>query len=269
MKSKIKRIVIGILISILVLCAGFICYDRITINNQYYIGEKELDIPIFVYHNIVSDESEIAYDYMQTTKKTFEEQLTGLQTVGYHFINYNDLIEYKKGNKKIYKKSCLITFDDGYEGVYKNAYPIAKKYNIPFAIFIINKNMGNQDVITWEQAKEMKQSGLVTIASHSVDHPEFTKISTKDACDNVNKSYNEIEEKLGKENTKIFTYPYGLYTTEQEEKLKEQGYIQNLTDNKINKSSNLNLYGLHRCYPLNDSIYKIMAKIIYRTIRYN
>lgn len=268
-KSKIKRIVIGILISILVLCAGFICYDRITINNQYYIGEKELYIPIFVYHNIVSDESQIAYDYMQTTKKTFEEQLTGLQTVGYHFINYNDLIEYKKGNKKIYKKSCLITFDDGYEGVYKNAYPIAKKYNIPFAMFIINKNMGNQGVITWEQAKEMKESGLVTIASHSVDHPEFTKISTKDACDNVNKSYNEIEEKLGKENTKIFTYPYGLYTTEQEEKLKEQGYIQNLTDNKINKSSNLNLYGLHRCYPLNDSIYKIMAKIIYRTIRYN
>lgn len=69
MKSKIKRIVIGILISILVLCAGFICYDRITINNQYYIGEKELYIPIFVYHNIVSDESQIAYDYMQTTKK--------------------------------------------------------------------------------------------------------------------------------------------------------------------------------------------------------
>lgn len=136
-------------------------------------------------------------------------------------------------------------------------------------MFIINKNMGNQGVITWEQAKEMKESGLVTIASHSVDHPEFTRISTKDACDNVNKSYNEIEEKLGKENTKIFTYPYGLYTTEQEEKLKEQGYIQNLTDNKINKSSNLNLYGLHRCYPLNDSIYKIMAKIIYRTIRYN
>ena len=174
-----------------------------------------------------------------------------------------------KPSTKIYKKSCLITFDDGYEGVYKNAYPIAKKYNIPFAMFIINKNMGNQGVITWEQAKEMKESGLVTIASHSVDHPEFTKISTKDACDNVNKSYNEIEEKLGKENTKIFTYPYGLYTTEQEEKLKEQGYIQNLTDNKINKSSNLNLYGLHRCYPLNDSIYKIMAKIIYRTIRYN
>ena len=51
--------------------------------------------------------------------------------------------------------------------------------------------------------------------------------------------------------------------------LKKEGYIQNLTDNKINKSKDLDLYRLHRCYPLNDSIYKMMAKIIYRSIRYN
>jgi len=68
---------------------------------------------------------------------------------------------------------------------------------------------------------------------------------------------------------KIFTYPYGLYKEEQIENLKKEGYIQNLTDNKINKSKDLDLYRLHRCYPLNDSIYKMMAKIIYRSIRYN
>ena len=50
--------------------------------------------------------------------------------------------------------------------------------------------------------------------------------------------------------------------------LKKEGYIHNLTDNKINKSKDLDLYRLHRCYPLNDSIYKMMAKIIYRSIRY-
>lgn len=269
MKHNVKKIVLGIVIAILVLVIGFIAYDRITINNQYYIGEKNLELPIFVYHNIVNDESEIKYDYMQTTKKRFEEQINGLQAVGYHFINYDDLIKYKNGEKKLYKRSCIITFDDGCEGVYQNAYPIAKKYNIPFTMFIINENMENDGVITWQQAKEMEDSGLVTIASHSVNHPEFNKLKTEEACDNVNKSYDEIETKLGKKSKKIFTYPYGIYTKEQQEKLKEEGYIQNLTDNKINKSNNLDLYGLHRCYPLNDSIYKMMAKIIYRSIRYN
>ena len=80
--------------------------------------------------------------------------------------------------------------------------------------------------------------------------------------------YKTIEENLGEQKVKIFTYPYGLYSEEQLEPLKEAGYIINLTDNKINKSKNLNLYGLHRCYPLSDSTFKMELKIIYRSIRY-
>lgn len=268
-KQKIKKIILGIIFLIVICIIGFLIYDRMTINNQYYIGEKNIQIPILVYHDIVKEEAEIQYDYMQTTKATFEKQLNGLKAFGYHFINYEDLKEYKKGEKPLYKRSCIITFDDGYKGVYENAYPIAQKYNIPFTMFIITENMDTEGVITWEQAKEMQESGLITIASHSIDHPEFTSLSTEEASKNVDESYKIIEGKLGKSKTKIFTYPYGLHTEEQLKKLEDEGYIQNLTDNKINKSKDLNLSGLHRCYPLNDSIYKIMAKIIYRSIRYN
>lgn len=268
-KQTIKKIIIGIILAIIICIAGFLIYDRVTINSQYYIGEKNLQIPIFVYHNIVKEESEIQYDYMQTTKDTFEEQINGLKAFGYHFIDYEDLQEYKKGEKSLYKRSCIITFDDGYEGVYENAYPIAQKYDIPFTIFIITDNMEKEGIITWGQAKEMQESGLVTIASHSMNHPEFTKLSTEEASKNVDESYNKIQKKLGKAKTKIFTYPYGLYTEEQLKKLEDEGYIQNLTDNKINKSKDLNLSGLHRCYPLSDSIYEMMAKIAYRSIRYN
>ena len=268
-KKKFKKAFIGVIIIILALITSVIIYDRITINNQYYIGEKNLEIPIFVYHNIIDDNSEIQYDYMQTKESTFEKQINGLKAVGYHFITYEDLVEYKNGQKPLYKKSCIITFDDGYEGVYENAYPIAQKYDIPFAIFIITNNMETEGVITWAQANEMKESGLVTIASHSMNHPEFTNLSVEEAVENVKESYKIIEEKLGEETTKIFTYPYGLYKEKQLQELGKEGYVQNLTDNKINKSNNLNLSGLHRCYPLNDSIYKMMAKIIYRSIRYN
>ncbi len=264
-----KRFLIFILITILVLILSFIIYDRVTINNEYYINEANLNIPIFVYHNIVKEQSEVQFDYMQTTSETFEKQVSELINVGYHFITYEDLLNYKEGNKKLYKRSCILTFDDGYKGVYENAYPIAKKYEIPFTIFIITKNMNAPECITWEQAREMKDSGLVTIASHSVDHPEFTNLSTQEAITNVNKSYEAIEEKLGKEDLKIFTYPYGLHTEEQLQELKKEGYIQNLTDNKINKSNNLDLYKLHREYPLSDSIYKIILKIMYRSLKYN
>lgn len=269
MNKKLRKIIIGITLVIMILIIGIIVCDRITINNQYHISEKNLQIPIFVYHNIVENESEIKYDYMQTSRETFEKQIIELQNYGYHFISYDDLIEYKNGNKKIYKKSCLITFDDGCEGVYRNAYPIIHKYNIPITIFIITDNINASGVVTWEEAKEMQDSGLVTIASHSTNHLEYTNLSKDQAVTNVEESYKAIEKNLGIQDRKIFTYPYGLYTEEQVNTLKDRGYIQNLTDNKINKSKDLNLYSLHRCYPLNDSIYKILAKIAYRSIRYD
>lgn len=268
-KILIKRITLAVLILFIGTVVCFVVYDRATINNEYGIEEQSLQIPIFVYHDIVKDDSMVAYDYMQTTAETFEKQIVGLKNAGYDFITYDDLKKYSNNEKKIKKHSCIVTFDDGYEGVYENAFPIIKKYNVPITLYVITDNMEKTGVLTWEQAREMKESGLVTIASHSTNHPEFTCLSTQDAIDNVNKSYEIIEEKLGKQDTKIFTYPYGLYTDDQIEALKNEGYIQNLTDNKINKTKSLDLSRLHRCYPLSDSTIKMIAKILYRSIRYN
>lgn len=268
-KVMIKRFVLTVMIMFFgtIICA--IIYDRATVSNEYGINDKNLEIPIFVYHDIVDDESEVQFDYMQTTAETFEKQIIGLKNMGYDFITYDDLQKYANHEKKIKKRSCVVTFDDGYEGVYKNAYPIAKKYDVPITIFVITDNMETAGVLTWQQAKEMQDSGIVTIASHSTNHPEFTGISAEKAITDVNTSYSIIEEEIGKQNTKIFTYPYGLHTDEQVEALRSEGYVQNLTDNKINKSKSLDMARLHRCYPLSDSPIKIFVKIVYRSIRYD
>lgn len=268
-RNILKRVILTAVIMFFGATISVIVYDRATINNEYGITEKNIEIPIFVYHDIVDDESKVEFDYMQTTAQTFEKQLVGLKNMGYDFITYDDLQKYMNNEKKLKKRSCIITFDDGYEGVYKNAYPIAKKYNIPITLFVITDNVGNTNVLTWQQAKEMQDSGIVTIASHSTNHPEFTSLSTEEAVNNVNTSYSIIEGEIGKQNTKIFTYPYGLYTDEQVEALRSKGYVQNLTDNRINKSKSLDMARLHRCYPLSDSPIKIFVKIVYRSFRYD
>ena len=266
--SIVLKIIISILTIIILLGISIYTYDRLTVNNEYLISEKNLEIPIFLYHHIVKEESEIQYDYMQTTEKTFEEQIRGLENLGYNFISYQDLIDYNNGQKKLYKKSCVLTFDDGCKDIYTNAYPILQKYNIPFTMFVVTNAVGADGCASWEELKEMQDSGLALIASHSTNHTEFNKLSVEETLENVDSSYKALEENLGEQKTKIFTYPYGLYSQEQLEPLKEEGYVINLTDNKINKSKDLNLYGLHRCYPLSDSLFKMELKIIYRSIRY-
>lgn len=267
--SKLKKIVLSILLIIILAVTCFIIYEVATVKNTYYIGEKNLQIPIFVYHDIVSTEAEIEYDYMQTTKEQFEKQITGLMKLGYVPISYEDLVEYKQGKKAISKWSFLITFDDGYDGIYENAYEIAKKYNIPMTSFLIDDCVGTDGYYTWQQAKEMNDSGLITIYSHGLTHAQYNKEKKETLVDQTNKAYKNLRKNLNDENLlKVFTYPYGLYTDSQREELKKEGYVQNLTDNRINFSNTLDLSGLHRSYPLNDSVFKIILKIQYRAIRY-
>lgn len=267
--STVKKVILSVLLVLILAIVSFIIYEVATVNNTYYIGEKNLQIPVFVYHDIVEDESQIEYDYMQTTVKQFEKQMTGLMKLGYKPITYEDLVAYKNGEKAIQKWSFLVTFDDGYTGVYKYAFEIAKKYNIPMTSFEISDTVGTNGYYTWEQAKEMKESGLISIYLHGYTHTQYDKETPERLLSDTNKAQEDLENNLEDNNIlKVFTYPYGLYTNAERDTLWQAGYVQNLTDNRINLSDKLDLSGLHRSYPLNNSVLKILLKIQYRVIRY-
>ena len=268
-KHTIKKIIISALIITMTIVIGLLIYEIVTVNNKYYIGEKNIQIPIFVYHDIVKNENEIEFEYMQTTAETFENQLIGLMKLGYKPITYDELLKYNNNEIPISKWNFIVTFDDGYEGVYDYAYPIAKKYQIPMTIFEVDSSMEKEGCLTWKQAKEMKESGLFEIYSHGYEHLEYDKETTEKLVELTNNSYQNIVKNLEDDNIlKVFTYPYGLYREDEIEALAKEGFIQNLTDNKVNQSNKLDLHRLHRCYPLSDSVFKIILKIQYRSLRY-
>lgn len=264
MKNK-KKIII---ISIITIIVGIIIYQIATYNKEYYISEKNIEIPIFIYHDIVESKQQIEYDYMQTDKETFEKQIQGLLKLKYKVISYEELVKYKNGEIPLTKHTCLIDFDDGYKGNYEVAFDIIRKYNIPVSIYVVDNCVGQSGYMNWEELKELDESGLVTINTHGKYHDDFEELETNEALEYVKYAHNQIEKQLGKQVIKVFTYPCGLYKEETIKALNEEGFIQNLTDNKINKSKTLELSKLHRCYPLEDSIFKMMIKVKYRAIRY-
>ena len=211
--STVKKVILSVLLVLILAIVSFVIYEVATVNNTYYIGEKNLQIPVFVYHDIVEDESQIEYDYMQTTAKQFEKQITGLMKLGYKPISYEDLVAYKNGEKAIPKWSFLITFDDGYTGVYKYAFEIAKKYNIPMTSFEITDTVGIPGYYTWDEAREMKESGLMSIYLHGYTHTQYDKETPERLLSDTNKAQEDLENNLEDNNIlKVFTYPYGLYT---------------------------------------------------------
>ena len=268
-KKNFKKISLSIIVVIMLFIISFIIYEVATVHNTYSIGEKNLQIPIFVYHNIVATEDEVEFDYMQTTSSKFEEQMSGLLKIGYQPIDYETLKKYKEGEVKIPKWSFLVTFDDGYTGVYEYALPIAEKYQIPMTVFEIDDTVGIDGYCTWEQLKELKESGWFSVYSHGYTHIEYDKETPERLVELTNLSYQNITTQLNDPNVlKVFTYPYGLCTEEHIEALAKEGFIQNLTDNRVNQSNKLDLSRLHRCYPLDNSVLKILLKIQYRSLKY-
>ncbi len=268
MKNNKSKIIKIILITITCIILAFTIYQVVTYNKTYYINEKNIEIPIFLYHDIIDTKEQIEFDYMQTDKDTFEKQIKGLLKLNYKVISYEELVEYKNGKIPLPKKVCLIDFDDGYKGNYEIAFDIIKKYNIPISIYVVDNCIGKDGYMNWEELRILSQSGLVTINTHGRYHDDFDKLETVKAVEDVKYAHKQIEQNLGRQIIKVFTYPCGLYKEETIKALEQEGFIQNLTDNKINKSKTLNLSGLHRCYCLGDSTLKMMIKLKYRAIRY-
>ena len=68
------------------------------------------------------------------------------------------------------EKPVLMTFDDGYDDNYTELFPILQKYNVKATIFIIVNDIGARHKMTREQIKELSDSGLVSIQSHTMSH---------------------------------------------------------------------------------------------------
>lgn len=237
-------------------------YKPVDKTKTYYKNEKNLRIPILLYHEITTKQPERKLAYMQTTKDNFEKQVSGILEYGYTVISYNDLIAYNNGEKALPEKVVLIDFDDGYIGNYQNAFEVIKKYNIPVSIYVVDDLVGTPGYFNWEQAKEMSDTGLVSINTHGKTHIFYNKETPETLKEHIEYAHTKIEENLQKQVTKVFTYPYGAYTDEHLEILKNAGFVQNLTNDEINNSDTLNLYGLSRIYVMNHySKYKILKMI--------
>ncbi len=92
-------------------------------------------------------------------------------------LTYHDLIPMINGELPFPEKAVMLTFDDGYDDHYSEAFRLLKKYDMKGVFFIISgKPDQDSDYATWAQVKEMADAGQ-EIASHTVTHPSLTTLA--------------------------------------------------------------------------------------------
>ncbi|HEX9063290.1 MAG TPA: polysaccharide deacetylase family protein, partial [Clostridia bacterium] len=109
---------------------------------------------------------------------------------------------------KKYKKPIIITFDDGYEDNYTNAYPILKKYNLKATIFLVPGFIGKDNFLKADQVKQM--TDIISFQSHTISHIRLDTADRNTIEKECSHSRIEIERLTGKPVFAI-AYPYGAY----------------------------------------------------------
>lgn len=190
----------------------------------YYILSFS-SIVVFVYHRF-DDER---YPTTNTWTEELEKHIKLVKELGYKAWSLKDLEDYIYGNKEE-EKAVVFTIDDGYRTVYTKAFPIFKKYNVPFSVFLYFKGIDSSEYLTWNMIREMADYG-VEFGHHSFSHNKFPSLLKKLGKEEFVK-YFEEDLRKGLEiwddhmhfKMKYYAYPYGYYNKEMIEVLKKNGF---------------------------------------------
>lgn len=225
--------------------------------NEYKEEDTDgVSLPVLMYHSICSSSGKQGKFIVSETG--LEQDLKYISDNGYTTVSAAQIIDFVYNGTPLPKKPILLTFDDGYYNNYCYAFPLLKKYNAKAVISIIGKYTDIYSEteeenplyshITWDEAREMCESGLVEIENHSYNSHTTDKgrNGTKKKkgesetayaeyiSSDIGKLQDEIHANLGY-TPQLFAYPFGSVSEASYDILKQMGFKMTLScEEKVN-----------------------------------
>lgn len=213
-------------------------------------------VVIWTYHHV----EDVVDTNDNITSTLFREHMDYINRQNYHPISLAEYIDFLEGKAPVPPNAILITFDDGYESYYTNAFPILKEFGYPSVQFVIVgqvRNTGDPTPagytpkLTWSQMREMESTGLAAFGSHTFDLHRYKGLDEsgkKTIPELIAPIYREeakklesileyerrvwldltfsriqLEEKLGHK-VPYFAFPYGAYSEKAIKLAEETGF---------------------------------------------
>jgi peptidoglycan/xylan/chitin deacetylase (PgdA/CDA1 family) len=187
--------------------------------------DQTSQVVVYCYHRFVD---KVRRPDTEITPQMFEEQMKLLKEREIPVISMQDFLAWRRGEKSIPPRAAIITMDDGWITQYTVAWPILKKYDYPFTMFIYTEGLrpgghfAGGGMMTWDQLAEMRDEG-VDIQAHSATHQDMRRRFDAIAKKKLNEEeYQEwltnetagvkkaLEDRLGIR-VNAFAVPYGRH----------------------------------------------------------
>ncbi len=220
-------------------------------NNILLVPRDKTRVAILGYHDFSSTKEATA---MRIKTEDFERHMAYIQSAGLTVITMKEFLEWLYGARQLPEQCVLITIDDGWRSVYQEAYPILKKYNFPFTIFLYTQFIsGRGQSMSHEMIREMQANGA-TVGSHSRSHayPSEWKQANELGSEAIEAmverelggSKRILDSLFGVVNT--YCYPGGFVMQPMIDKIASYGYAAGFTVISGKVTSQENPWKIHR-----------------------
>lgn len=222
---------------------------------------------ILMLHRVVEHRSDApSQRELEVTPDFLEQTILDYRQKGYTFISIDEFLR-RLGDmeapthhpilRRHKEKYISLTFDDGYQDNHDIAYPLLKRLEVPFAVYVttgfIDNRLpmwwyrcesreqcqtclsnaevqqrersypGEQLGISFESLKTLDAEPLCTIGVHTVSHPRLDTLSLDDQQKEIIQSHQELETLLGHP-VHHFSYPHGAYNADTLTIVKQQSF---------------------------------------------
>jgi peptidoglycan/xylan/chitin deacetylase (PgdA/CDA1 family) len=186
-------------------------------------------VVILNYHQIGIAPKRSRYKNHYVSPAFLRFQVRAVKLLGYEFTTLSNALAAKDGNW------ACITFDDGYKDNHEAALPVLREEGVVANVFLatnyINKNNiafieGGETLpksfMNWEQVNELATEGW-EIGSHCSDHVHLSRQEASKQEQLIAQSVDAVQTKTNIL-TKTFAYPYGDYTAQTINALRNLGF---------------------------------------------
>jgi peptidoglycan/xylan/chitin deacetylase (PgdA/CDA1 family) len=188
---------------------------------------------VLMYHNVGNPPAGKDPLGLYVSPGMFRFQMWYLKTAGLKVVPLEDIADFIHGRSN-HKRIVSLTFDDGYQDFYDNAYPVLRAYNFPSTVFVISDLIGKENtwdsggvtqrkkLMDWDIIRRLTEDG-VTFGSHTKTHPFLSRLSPDTLRTEIFGSKSLLEAKLQLA-VDLFCYPYGDYDPRAIDMVREAGY---------------------------------------------
>ena len=162
-----------------------------------------LNSPIVLMVHGFKPSKELCKNSFEMTGASFERIISYLMNSGWIAMTREQLL-----NRQWRRKSFYLTFDDTYDTVYSEAYPILKRHQIPFTMFVTKDLVDKPGFITSNHLKELAIDKLCTIGGHGMQHAVFRNLTEEETTRQCREEQKWFKEEFGI-SAELFAFPYG------------------------------------------------------------